>query len=316
MAQQNAAKHALQNSDAAEAAIVAWTPRGLDQERMLRAALEPQLRVVYCRTEHELWDELAHAEAKAFILELGVRERPRAASLIAAVRSRYPAIRIVGHAWITQAIAAEILVCARFGLDGLALRGFCDLGTVVRRVLAESRGAEEVVLADVMDWLNPTLVAAVRVLLQRLDDVPSLSQLARLIGRSQRTLQREAARSKCCSPGELMCAIRVLVAIRLSAVECLSIDRVIERTGYISARALGEAMKRCGLNSPRRVRGAAGYAAARDVILRFINPAYAIAASPSSALVDARLQPLWNTSASPDAVHPAVSQAGREGRRS
>jgi AraC-like DNA-binding protein len=251
---------------------------------MLRTALEPHFHAACCRTEYELWDELARVDAKVLLLELGQGGRPSAAGLIAAVRHRYPAMRIVGYAWLTQAIAAEIVACAKCGLDALALRGFCDLGAVVRRVLAESQGAEEVALADIMDWLTPTLIAAARALLQRLDDVPSLSQLARLIGVSQRSLQREAARGKCCSPGGLMCAIRVLVAVRLSAVERLPIERVVKRTGYPSARALGNAMKRCGLASPRRLHGTAGYAAARDIVLRFISASYARDVSPATWL--------------------------------
>jgi len=119
--------------------------------------------------------------------------RPKPASLIGAVRRRYAAMRIVTYGRLTQPLAAEVLACAKQGLDAIALEGFSNLRTVVHRTLAERNGAEEVVLLDLQHLLPPSLLEMVRTLLQRLDEAPQLDQLARLLDVSPRTLQRAAS---------------------------------------------------------------------------------------------------------------------------
>jgi AraC-like DNA-binding protein len=239
---------------------------------MLGTAVGVELHILCCRTEHELWEALAGPRVRVLVLELTLEGRPKPASLIAAVRSRYAAIRIVGYGCLTQALAAEVLACARHGLDEIALQGFSNLGSEIRRASAECKGAEEVVLLDVQKMLPPPLVELVRVLLQRLDEAPHLDQLSRLLGLSSRTLQRTASHERCCSPSDLICAVRVLVAVRLLVLEAQPMDQVLSRTGFQSTRALRAALGRCGLSSLKGLRGKAGHAAARDAILRFMSP--------------------------------------------
>lgn len=245
---------------------------------MLLTALGAESRILCCRTEHELWEALAGSDVRVLVLELTLDGRPRPASLIAAVRGRYAAIRIVGYGWLTQALAAEVLACARLGLDDIALQGFSNLGSVIRRALAECKGAEEIVLLDLQKMLPPALIEMVRVLLQRLDEAPHLDQLARLLGVSPRTLQRTASHERWCPPGDLICAVRVLVAVRLLVLEAQPMGAVLARTGFQSTRALRAALGRCSLSSLKGLRGTAGYAAARDSILRFMRPAQEVSA--------------------------------------
>ena len=252
--------------------IVAWTPRGHDQEQMLVTALGGAPHVVCCRTEHELWEALAGPKVRVLVLELTLEGRPKPASLIAAVRSRFAAIRIVGYGWLTQSLAGEVLACARHGLDEIALQGFSDLGSEIRRALAKCKRAEEIVLLDLQKTLPPTLVEMTRVLLQRLDEAPHLNQLSRLLGLSPRTLQRTASQEQCCSPSDLICAVRVLVAVRLLVLEGRPMSLVLSRTGFQSTRALRVALGRCGLSSLKGLRGRAGYVAAENAILRFMRP--------------------------------------------
>lgn len=239
---------------------------------MLGTALGAESHLVCCTTEYQLWQELSRPGVGVLVLELTLDCRPRPASLVAAVRGRFAAIPIVGYGWLTQSLAAEVLACARQGLDAIALRGFNDLRTVICRALAECNGAEQVVLLDLHHWLPPALLEMVEALLQRLDEAPQLDQLARLLGRSPRTLQRIARQEHCCSPGDLICAVRILVAARLLVYEALPMKQVLSRTGYQSTRALRAGLGRCGLCPLKRLRGAAGYAAARDALLRFICP--------------------------------------------
>lgn len=251
--------------------VVAWTPEGDEQKRLLRGALRPHADVCYCGTEPQLWDALGDASVGAFVLELGIDSRPDAESLVSSVSARYPGIHIIGYGWLSQVVAADVLVCARVGLDTLALRGYCDLGQVIQCAIASSQEAEEVVLRDVSELLPPDLLSLVRPLLQRLADAPTLNQLAKLSGRTPRTLQRLAHRTGCCSPGDLMCAVRVLVAAYLFAIERATTQRVLDRTGYSSTRMLRAALARCGVASPRSLREPGGYARARKAVLRFLE---------------------------------------------
>ncbi len=253
-------------------AIVAWTPRGHDQEQMLAATLGADAHIICCRTEHELWEALGGPHVRVLVLELTLEGRPKPASLIAAVRGRYAAIRIVGYGSFTQALATEVLACARCGLDGIALQGVGNLGSEVRRALAECKGAEEVVLLDLQAMLPPTLIEMVRVLLQRLDEAPHLDQLSRLLGLSARTLQRLAGQERWCPPSDLICAVRVLVAVRLLVLEAQPMRDVLSRTGFQTTRALRAALARCGLPSLKGLHGQEAYAAARTSVLRFMRP--------------------------------------------
>lgn len=114
---------------------------------------------------------------------------------------------------------------------------------MIRRALSECVGAEEAVVLDLEHWLPPTLLELVGMLIQRLDEAPQLEQLARLLRRSFRTFQRAASQEKC-SPSDLICAVRILVAVRLLVFEARSMKLVLSRTGYRSTRAL-----RAGLGS-------------------------------------------------------------------
>ncbi|HEV7994560.1 MAG TPA: helix-turn-helix domain-containing protein [Gemmatimonadaceae bacterium] len=270
MVRQRPIQSGIPRRDRPDPWVVGWVPLGPEQERSLHAALGTQLDLELCRTEQELWEALARPHIGVLVVELGVGGHPSPASLTASVHERHPAIRILGHGWLSQALAADILACARVGLDALALRGYADLALEIRRLTTEGQGAEETVFRDVMDGIPASLLPMVRMLLQRLGDAPSLAQLARLMGQSPRTLQRAAVSARCCSPSDLICAVRVLVASRLLAGERHAMPVVLARTGFESTRALRHAMQRCGLDSPGGHRASEDYAAARAAVLRFI----------------------------------------------
>jgi AraC-like DNA-binding protein len=296
--------------DRSELRIVFWTPKGQSQEQSLRRSIGDCLRATYCRTEHELWEELAHASTRVFILELGLAERPTAANLVELVRTRYPPIRIVGVGCLTPLLAIETLVCAKVGLDALALHGYSDLGMSIRRILVEDSGYHDAVFYDVAAWLPSGLVPLVRQSLYRLSEAPNLTQVARAIGQSSRTLQRAAARETCCAPSDIICAVRVLAAVRLLAHDRRAMAAVLAETGYSSTRALRLAMQRCGLDAPNHYRDEEGYAAARDVVLRFISLRYRDSVSVPQTDPGFRLRVAPSLGASASANSKARNAAG------
>ena len=251
--------------------IVAWTPLGDEQERALRRTLGSEFRVIYCRTEHELWDALESPAVGSLVLELGLSTRPDSHSLMSTVRQRFSSLSIIGYGWLTPTLAEDILACSRFGLDGLGLRGYCEFDRVVRRVLAQCKGAEDVVVLDLGEWLTPTMLKLVRLLADRASDAPSLSQLARALGRSTRTLQRIVAREGGCAPRDLLLGFRVLIAIHLLAKERRSLLETLRRTGFASRRTLMAAMRRFGLVWPEPHQGELTYHRARERVLCTIS---------------------------------------------
>lgn len=125
--------------------IVAWAPHGNEQEQAINAALGNRIAATFCRTEQELWEALDRPNVRVFVLDLATSKRPNAAELVAAVRGRFPAIRIVGLGGAAKSLSVEILACVRAGMDALALRGYCDLEATIAGVLAECDRAEQVV---------------------------------------------------------------------------------------------------------------------------------------------------------------------------
>jgi len=255
--------------------IVAWVPSGNEQERAINTALGNRFAPTFCRTEQALWEELHRPGVHVFLLDVGTSRQSTAAGLVASVRSQLPAIRIVGFGWVTKSSSVDILACVRAGLDAIAFRGHCDLGAAIERALAGCSDAEELVLRDVRDWLPVPLYDAVRVLVQRLDQAPSLSLLAKMMGVCERTLQRTSKQNGCGSPSDVMCGVRVLVAIHLLMVDSQPMPHVLARTGYPSTRALHSAMRRFGLPVLRQRRSEGVYASARDEVLRRISSTYA-----------------------------------------
>jgi AraC-like DNA-binding protein len=266
-----------------ERRIVAWTPDGRTQERMLEGALAGLPRALCCRSEHELWQTLSERRARLLLLELGLPTRGSVESLVELVHARFPFIRIVAYGWLSPRLAADVLACAKVGLDLLALHGHDELRRVILRTLAAEHGAEEVVFQEIAEWLPCALLPMVRLLIQRLPDALNLQQLARALGHSPRVLQRAAMRQECCGPSRLICAVRVLVAIRLLTHDRSPMPEVLARTGFKCVRALRTAMKRCELASPRLRSGVLGYAASRDAVLHVISARYRSVAERSRA---------------------------------
>jgi hypothetical protein len=129
--------------------IVAWTPRGGDQEQTLARTIGDLCETVCCRTEQQLWEEVAHPRTRLFVFELGVVEPSLTGSLVSLIREWFPHTRILGFGWLTPALALETLVCAKAGLDGIALQGYDDVGAMIRRALADEKEAVEVVFQEI-----------------------------------------------------------------------------------------------------------------------------------------------------------------------
>jgi AraC-like DNA-binding protein len=254
--------------------IVAWTPEGRSQERLLERAFDELPRAICCRSEHELWQTLSEQRARLLLLELGLPSHRSVESLVELVHARFPVIRIVAYGWLSPRLAADVLACARVGLGLLALHGHDELRTLVLRTLAEEKGAEEVVFQEIAEWLPPVLIPTVRLLMQRMPEAPNLEQLTRALGQSPRMLQRAAIHQECCGPSRLIRAVRVLVAIRLLTHDRIPMQEVLARTGYDSVRELRTAMKRCEMASPRQPSGALAYAASRDAVLCLVSARY------------------------------------------
>ena len=89
--------------------------------------------------------ELDRPDVRVFVVDLATSKRPTAAELVAAVRGRFPAIRIVGLGGVAKSLSVEIMACVRAGMDALALRGYCDLEATITGVLAECDRAEQIV---------------------------------------------------------------------------------------------------------------------------------------------------------------------------
>jgi len=244
--------------------------------------IEPDVQVICCGTEHALLDELSGSRARVLVVELGNVNQQCPSPVITVVRERFPKVRILAYCWLSQSAAVEILVCARAGLDELALRGFSDVRQVVRRVLAEEDSAEDSVFHDLSSALPTTLAAFVRVLLTRVQEAPNVEQLARMIGRTPRSLQRATREHGCCTPAVLIECVRVLFSARLLTHSRLTLRGVAERSGYRSVAEMRRALRRCAVPPPEQLNGSPGYARAREAIEARIH-AHGVSVVPCSA---------------------------------
>lgn len=269
--------------------IVVWAPDGGAQERALRRILGDWTDVVCCHTEHEVWERLATPSARVFLVALGQAVLPREVALIGSVRARFRGVHVVGFGTLSPRLARDAVACAKAGLDQLLLDGYDDVGRALRRLLSAETCVEDIVLHEVASRVPAKLLRVVRHVLRRLPDNLNLTQVSRALGINSRTLQRSAAESGCCSPSNLIAAVRVLVALRLLLHDRTPMPMVLAKTGYSSMRALRSAMRRYGLRAPSHISAAEEYSLAREIILRFITPRESIVAiAPGSDV-----QPGW-----------------------
>jgi AraC-like DNA-binding protein len=270
------------------ARIVAWSGGDRAHERFITRTLARVARVVLCRTEPALRDEIAAGGDAIVIVEVADGTVPAVSAVVQGVKHRFPAVPVLGYCWLGPAVSAEIVACARAGLDALALRGYDDLAMMARRALARERGDEAVVLLELECALPAALQPWARVVLERAREGPNVGAVARALGCGPRTMQRAARDHGVAPPARLITSVRLLYAARLLAFRRLGVDEAALRAGYPSAVALRRAFRREGLAAPAELRTTARYAVARELLRRRIagiglRPAQAGAIDPASA---------------------------------
>jgi AraC-like DNA-binding protein len=254
--------------DESGARIVAWSAGEREHERFIARTLAHVARIVFCRSEPALFDELAKGSGAVVLVELGETTMPAAPAVVHDVKRRFPSVLVVGHCWLGPAASAEIVASSRAGLDALALRGYDDLAMTMRRALARERGDDAVVLLELESMVPAPLLRWAGIVLDRVGEGPSVHTVARALGCGPRTLERMTQSLGVASPARLIGWMRLLYAARLLAVRRLDVDEVASRAGYPSSGALRRAFRRERLAPPGELRSAARYATVREALRR------------------------------------------------
>lgn len=246
--------------------IVAWSAGDGAHERFICRTLARVARIVFCHTEPALADEVAKNGDAVVLVELVEGSVPAVSAVVEAVKRRFPAVPVLGYCWLGPAVSAEIVACARAGLDALALRGYDDLVMMVRRALARERGDEAMVLLDLESMLPTAALDWARVVLERVREGPNVDALARALGRGPRAIERAARSHGVASPARLITCVRLLYASRLLVYRRLSVDDAATNAGYPSAVALRRAFRREGIAAPAELRTTSRYALVREAV--------------------------------------------------
>jgi AraC-like DNA-binding protein len=253
--------------------VAVWQSHGRDTTAQLAASIGTGILTVACITEISLIEELRLHPETLVVIELGEEATSPAHGIVARVKRQFPTTLIVGYCWLTPKAAMEIVLAVQAGLDALVLRGFDDLGRVVRRLLAANMGVIRRVLHDLETFLSPALMEWAAIVLSRAPSCPNVSQLACLVGCSPRTLQRRAREQGLSGPGELIEAVRTLHAVYLLTMSALSVRDASREAGFSSSRALRDALTRYELPTSARLIGATAYASWRDAIVQSLPTA-------------------------------------------
>jgi AraC-like DNA-binding protein len=227
--------------------------------------------ITFCRTEPSLADEIAKGGDTVVLVELVDGGVPPVSSVVQGVKRHFPAVPVLGYCWLGPAVSAEIVLCARAGLDALALRGYDDLTMMVRRALAHERGDDAIVLLELESMLPAALLPWARAVLERAREGPNVGMIARAIGCGPRTMERAAQALGAAPPARLISCVRLLYAARLLAFRRLGVDDAAAHAGYPSGIALRRAFRREHLAAPVELRTTARYALVRESVRRRLS---------------------------------------------
>ena len=253
---------------AVDARIIAWSAGDRSHERFMARTLSHVAPVVFCRTEPALADEVAKGGTAVVVVEIAEGAVPAIPSVVEGVKRRCPAVTVLGYCWLRPAVSAQIVACARAGLDALALRGYDDLVMLVRRSLARERGDDAIVLLELESMIPTTMLPWARVVLDRVREGPNVGAVSRALGCGPRTLERAAHDVGITTPARFIACVRELYAARLLAYRRLGVEEAAEHAGYPSAVALRRAFRHEGLAAPADVSTPARYAAVRESLRR------------------------------------------------
>jgi AraC-like DNA-binding protein len=176
---------------------------------------------------------------------------------VRAVRTRHPALPVVGYAVARPGLSADAMALVRAGVHELVIAGIDDAAAALRAALARAarRSAAERILADIGEFVPADVLPVVRYCLEHAAAAPTVPEIARALGVSRQTLAARLRAAALPGPRELAVWCRLLLAADLLAGGGRTVDQVALTFDFPSANAFRNMLRRHAGLGPADVRG-------------------------------------------------------------
>ena len=231
-----------------------------DAQQRFDQILRRWAKPIFCEPR-ELLSQCAECDPRLVVLELGTSLLEHPAALVQSVRQVSPAAFIFGYCVLNANLSPMLLEAARGGIDALAIEGCSDLttdlmcGLEVRPTLWQWRNLSSLLNGR----LHPIAMPVVSVMASGGGGVPNVSQIARLLGVSTRTLERRFASGGVPGPKRLTDLVRCLAAAGALASDAMTIIAASRFAGFESYDSFRTIVRRITGTSPRRLRDPESY---------------------------------------------------------
>ncbi|HJR64379.1 MAG TPA: helix-turn-helix domain-containing protein [Gemmatimonadaceae bacterium] len=249
-------------SPAAGHALPAIAALVLDREGRARIqdALRGRATVQFVDEGRELLAILRRATIAAIIVEARDRAGVAISPLVRAIRDGFPSIALIGYGRLSSSGSGEVLALARAGVDELIIYGCDDVGIALRSAVEQARERRTAaqVLTVLDDVVPPTLQPFVAFCLEHARQATSVSAAARALGVHRKTLVNRARQAGVAEPSRLLGWCRLLAAAPGLADPFRSVEQVALESGFTSATAFRNMLKRYSGLTPTVLREAHG----------------------------------------------------------
>ncbi|MCY7378737.1 MAG: helix-turn-helix domain-containing protein [Gemmatimonadaceae bacterium] len=204
----------------------------------------------------DLADAVAHTMPSAVICEFSDETGAGAAAAVRELRSRRPALPMIGYCWVEAHASRHLMVAARAGVSALALRGVDDIGAMLDQLLVEAETdcvSDEV--ARALGGRVPRLVHdALDYCIRQARELPDVARLAESLHLPRRTLGHRLQRAGVPSAAALISWSRLFLAAKLLVDDARPVEQAAHALGFASGSALRGMLRRYAGVTPRELR--------------------------------------------------------------
>lgn len=177
------------------------------------------------------------------------------------IRVQYPTMSVLGYVVMKTGLSGAVLAFARAGVHELIFAGLDDSAVVLRHALhrASQRCLADTILHEIAGTVAAEAMPLLRYCIEHVTDAPSMDDIAHALGVHRRTLVNRMRQAMLPPPSELLGWARLLFAARHLESPGRSVEWVADTTGYPSANALRNALKKYTGLVPSDLRHAGGF---------------------------------------------------------
>lgn len=213
--------------------------------RTVERAARGKARVVYAPTAQALPHMVSGESVDGVFVDLS---RPDAEldALVLALGLRTTPMPVLIYTPLVPSRARDVVRLAQRCPTSVILMGHDDVAAGIEKFAHDTFKtlSAVAVVKDLVDEVAPDARLVMECCLSRLERPPTVREVSRMIGISERSLARRVRRSCDMGAEELLTRTRLLVAVWLIHATRLSLGQVANATGFADATSLSHALQR------------------------------------------------------------------------